>query len=385
MSSRWRRENWRCLPTLTAGEVSQVVGCSPRRVRALIAAGELDQVDDLVTVASVVRRFGEPPVSRRCDAPNGSPIPVAQALRDWLATNRVTFSRGYQETARGLIELHLAPFFEDRDFRAIGRDDAARFAQWMADRELSASTTQGALSILRRVAQLLFEDETLPRNRFAKVGRMVRSVARHRSTEIRRAQTFTRDEVERLLAIALECRPWLYPVLVFLASTGTRRGEALGLRWGDVDLERELVTIRRARVRGADVVPKSGRSRMVPIGAAGPLLGGVLESLARTHDPAQCDEFVFRSAQGFPIDERNLSRAWYAVRKRAVASGVRSLRLHDLRHTFASHAIEVGVSIQRVSAWLGHAQIETTLRVYTHCVPSERAARAFLNLGGDSR
>jgi integrase len=121
----------------------------------------------------------------------------------------------------------------------------------------------------------------------------------------------------------------------------------------------------------------------VPIDVAGPELRAELEEMARTRpvreglhtDPG----LVFCSPTGRTIQERNLSCSWEGLRRLAAKHSVQPLRLHDARHTFASHAIESGVSPSRVAAWLGRASAETTHRIYSHVVPPEREIRGFLS------
>jgi len=305
------------------------------------------------------------------------PLPFAATVRDHLAKCRLELSPTYEETARASIERHLVPYFGDRDLRDLRRADAHGFAEWMLGRGLSVSSIRNALSLARRAANVCIEEERLERNPFANPGRLLRGLQRRTSSELGRVGSFTRAELAALLeaAAAPRCR-WFRPLLVFLAMTGARRGEAIALRWGDVDLVRGVVTIRRSRVHGRESLPKSGRARTIPLGAASPILRDELAALALGRVPA-ADELVFLSPQGFALEERNVARAWYALR---AAAGVRPLRMHDLRHTFASLAIEAGVSIPRVSAWLGHAQIQTTLAIYAHVVPPEREPTGFLAL-----
>ena len=80
---------------------------------------------------------------------------------------------------------------------------------------------------------------------------------------------------------------------------------------------------------------------------------------------------MFCSETGKALDERNVSRSWERVRRKAQKAGVRPLRLHCARHTFASLALAAGKSIRWVAEQLGHANPELTLRVYAHVLPSE--------------
>jgi hypothetical protein len=92
-----------------------------------------------------------------------------------------------------------------------------------------------------------------------------------------------------------------------------------------------------------------------------------------------------RPVTGGPLDERNVSRSWDRLRRKAQLLGVRPLRLHDARHTFASLALAAGTNIAWVSSQLGHANPEITLRVYTHVIPDEQTDLSFLDFGGTRR
>jgi len=87
---------------------------------------------------------------------------------------------------------------------------------------------------------------------------------------------------------------------------------------------------------------------------------------------------------GTPLDERNLSRCWYRVRRRAQKLGVRPFRLHAARHTFATLALEAGRSIRWVAEQLGHANPALTLRVYAHAVPAEPGDLGFADFDAAS-
>ncbi len=85
------------------------------------------------------------------------------------------------------------------------------------------------------------------------------------------------------------------------------------------------------------------------------------------------------------MDERNVTRSWHRVRRKAQARGVRPLRLHDARHTFASLALASGKSVTWVASQLGHSNPELTLRVYAHALREEETDLSFLDFGGTRR
>ncbi len=91
--------------------------------------------------------------------------------------------------------------------------------------------------------------------------------------------------------------------------------------------------------------------------------------------------WVFCSESATPLDERNVTRSWDRVRRRAAKHGVRPLKLHTARHTFASLALHAGRSIRWVAEQLGHANPELTLRVYAHALPVTEQDLAFADFG----
>lgn len=319
----------------------------------------------------------------------GRPLAIDETLRDWLATYKPTLARSTESTASGLIENHLAPFFGHKDLRDLSMNDVLRFADLKLEADLSIAVVQNSLSLLRRVINLHVEAGLLPRNPIPKIGKMISDVADRYEAEARQPDAWSQQELEIILRVAHDGHgpkhrgrePWSYPALLFLAHTGARRGEALALRWEDVDFSRSEITIRRALVRGHEKKPKGRRSkaRIVPISS---LLESTLRELSegrRKREGAWSDPgYVFLSPEGRRLDERNFNRAWERVRRVATELGVRPLRLHDLRHTFASLALSAGKPLPWVSKILGHRRISTTADVYSHAMPSDSSDLGFL-------
>ncbi len=210
----------------------------------------------------------------------------------------------------------------------------------------------------------------------------MRRVGARTESEVREVEHWSREEVATLLRLAEQREPRFAPALVFLFSTGCRRGEVLGLKWADVDFERQAITIRRSITLRRVTTPKSGRSRTISMP---PALASVLfdllasrrmESLRRGW-PA-VPEWVFCSSDGGGSwDERHFSRVWERLRRRAQKAGVRPLRLHATRHTWATLALQAGKSVRWVADQLGHADPALTMRVYAHAMREEETDLSF--------
>jgi integrase len=151
------------------------------------------------------------------------------------------------------------------------------------------------------------------------------------------------------------------------AFTGLRMGELVALRWRDVDPVRALIRVRASYSAGALTTPKSGKVRAVPMAHD---VASRLEYLARRGHLVGEDDLVFVGDAGGYVDGSALRRRYKAALARA---GLRPLRFHDLRHTFGTRLI-AHADIRRVQEWMGHADIQTTMR-YLHYVPREQDAR----------
>ena len=209
-------------------------------------------------------------------------LPCDAQLRRWHQTYGPTMKLTSEIAAKGLIENHLIPHLGSRDIREISEENLLAFARIKVESGLAPKTVLNALSVLRRVYYLAQREGLVERNPAACIGELMQRVDRRRSGEVRHAEAWTREEVEQLLKLAREHEPTLYPALLFLFSTGVRRGELLGLKWADVNFDRRRVTIRRAITARQITTPKSGRSRIItPGGGCPPAWLGTTPQLRR--------------------------------------------------------------------------------------------------------
>lgn len=181
----------------------------------------------------------------------------------------------------------------------------------------------------------------------------------------------TQEEMQRLLIQAKE--DGCYELLLLELSTGLRRGEILALRWDDLDFTTGVLNVGRQiqRIKGTLTIthPKtrsSNRSIVLP--------AAVLEILEQYRQES-------RSQWMFPSPKKeDTPRDPAAVRKRLAVilerAGCKHVRFHDLRHTFATNALEHGMDIKTLSAIIGHVSSATTLNVYAHITDEMRQSAA---------
>ena len=187
--------------------------------------------------------------------------------------------------------------------------------------------------------------------------------------------TWAPEELRNFLSSIADHR--LDAAFVVLAMTGLRRGELLGLQWDDVDLKNRSITIRRARVavrydwKISEPKTRSGR-RLIA-------LDKITSNALRTHRKRQLEErmqwgpgwhdngFVFTAEDGSLFHPDHLTKLFDRLVKRA---GIPRIRLHDLRHTHATLALQRGIHPKVISERLGHASIGITLDTYSHAFPA---------------
>ena len=162
--------------------------------------------------------------------------------------------------------------------------------------------------------------------------------------------------------------PVIRVAVLAAAMTGLRQSELLGLRWRDVDWTAQRIRVRNAWVRGEH--SGEGKSdlstrRSVPMADR---LARELDRWSRRTAYGADDDLVFAHPQsGRPLDRTKLSRRF----KQACAdAGVRVVRFHDLRHTFATRLAASGQPLRAIQEFLGHADSKTT-QIYAHYAPSE--------------
>jgi integrase len=174
------------------------------------------------------------------------------------------------------------------------------------------------------------------------------------------APHFTVDQVKKILSLAEE--PW-HTLFSILALEGLRAGEALGLQWGDIDLDRQLLHIRRSAWYGKVQTTKSQASETVlPIPN---VLATILREYREHWKPNQ-EGFLFVTRNGRPPSSNNVveHHLWIILD----ALGFPRCGLHAFRHSHTALLLDSGATPKVVQRQLRHADARTTLQIYGHVV-----------------
>lgn len=310
-------------------------------------------------------------------APRGT---VGQFLTEWLVatapSQRPATQRAYKTSAghltRQLGDVKLAALSPAH----VAAAQSALLESGRRDKNggLSPTTVHACMVLLRSV----LDDAVTWRRLSWNPARAVKAPA----IRTRPMTTWTPEETRRFLALITEER--LSAAFWMLATTGMRRGEALGLRWSDVNLETGKIRITQTVTRPAGKVtvgePKSDRSRRTMS------IDLVTMAELRRHRAAQLEErlkwgaayqvdfdLVFARENGTPLNPEMLGRI---LRKHAVAAGLPLIRIHDLRHGYATEALRARVNPRTVADRLGHSRVNVTLDTYSHVLPEVEEAEA---------
>lgn len=191
------------------------------------------------------------------------------------------------------------------------------------------------------------------------------------SVKKKEMQVLTREEMQRFLIQARE--DGYYELFLMDLSTGLRRGELLALQWDDLNFETgELrITKQVSRVRGTLTVsePKTKAAIRTLI-----LPPAILEML-RVYKSNFNSRWMFPSPkkEDSPLDPASVRKRLCKTLERA---GCKMVRFHDLRHTFATTALEYGMDVKTLSTVIGHNSVSTTLNIYAHITDDMRATAA---------
>ena len=310
--------------------------------------------------------------------------PCDKALGSWLATHQAELKPTTRSLYKGLAENHLIPHFQSMDLAEIDSTAIRAFVDGMILKGKAPGTTRNALALLRLVANSLIRQGQLDRNPVVEMKALLKRVRNATETEVEVREAWSRDEAEILLDLAWQHEQAFAPLLEILFGTGMRRGEALGLKWQDVDFDERKLLIRRSINSQGQSTPKTGRARRVVLSERlVEMLFDLLGERQRqriSESWPETPEWIFCNQRGGASEPRNVSRVWERVRRRAESQGVRKLALHSARHSWATWALQAGKNPKWVADQLGHADPSTTLKHYAHAMPEDDFDVSFTDL-----
>ena len=301
--------------------------------------------------------------------------------RVFMPAKAITTAEKTRAYYQGALDNHLYKQFGDLPLKDISSAQITEYFLGLQDSGLAHSTIIGIYVTLNQLLKMAYCDDTIDRNPIDKVQR-----PRQRKDEQKRAvEAFTADELTTINK-CLELEPLKWRAMIrLIEDTGIRRGEACGLKWENIDFTRNAALIKDnvcyTKEKGIYVdVTKTGKEREVYFTKA-------VADLLKEYKAEQAAATEKRTKRLIkdkkPLEFEKIALPEYVFTEKGINSPMHpdspnrylqkfgkkygiDIHPHKLRHSFASVAITKGADVASVSEILGHAQISTTLNMYTH-------------------
>ena len=256
-----------------------------------------------------------------------------------------------------IVELKILPYFGQRKIADITAADIRRWQNSIMKQEYAPTYLKTINNQLSAIFNYAVKYYDLPKNPCTQAG----SIGKGKAEEMK---FWTQEEFE----IFIECvkdKPVSYCAFLTLYWTGIRLGELLALSLGDFDAERKTLSITKSyqRINGRDVItePKTAKSKRV-VALPDFLVAELNEYASKLYG-------IMKNDRLFMITKSYLEKE---MDRGVELSGVKKIRLHDLRHSHASLLIsKLGAQANLVADRLGHEKIQTTLNTYSHLYPNQ--------------
>lgn len=296
------------------------------------------------------------------------PVPTfGEYAQIWISvTVPATCKKSSVKDYQSILANHVLPAFGKRPVSEINRLMVKKFLQEKTNAGFAASTVTHMKNCIGGICNLAVDDEVIASNPAHKLGKVIRAKGLRIQLD-----PLNREELSLLLNSFRDHFPGHYTMALTLARTGMRLGEVLALQWGDIDFHGRFITIERNFSRGKIETPKNGKSRRVDMSLQ---LSDSLKELRqqRRLETAkkgwgQIPDWVFVNEKGTPLDSSHWrSRVFNKALEKA---GLRKVRVHDVRHSYASLLIQAGESLAYIRDQLGHHSIKVTVDIYGHLAP----------------
>lgn len=304
-------------------------------------------------------------------APERQTPRFAEFAELWFLEMSPQWRRLHRQGVREVLDKNLLPTFGDRPLHQISKADVLGFRAELAKLPgrkgdcLGAARINKIMCFLRQVL-----NEAADRFEFTPAFRSIKPLKQKRTD----VQPFSLDEVQKILATV---RPDYRDYLTVRFFTGLRTGEANGLKWKHVDLERNLILVRETVVNGREEDGVKTDTSIRDITML-PMVREAIDGRLKHRKP-DCP-WVFATAEGNPIDGHNFcNRVWYPLLRYLE---LESRRPYQTRHTAATLMLAAGENPEWIAQIMGHSTTAMLFKVYSRFVPNltRRDGQAFAGL-----
>ena len=303
-------------------------------------------------------------------------LTFGEFLEDWLESVHARLTDSTWRTYSQLTRAYISPAMGKVKLRELTPSLIQRFYNQMVSDGVGLRTVQKTHTVIHASLNAAMK--------LGIIGRNVDDATQPPKPVHKEMKFWNQAQVQEFLSSAKEAKDRNYALYFIALVTGMRQGEILALKWSDVDLGKETLTVKLTlhRMPGGGLrlqKPKTKTSvRTIRLGKETLKVLAEQKSLTAKEKSAsnglwQDEGYVFPSSIGSAMDASNL---WKNFRRILKLSKLPAIRFHDLRHTAASLMLNNGVDVLVASRRLGHAKPSITLDVYGHLIPSSQAGVA---------
>jgi len=265
-----------------------------------------------------------------------------------------------------LLRRHVYPTFGNVPIDQIKRKDIRNLLLKIHKKGLSRSMICLVRDVISGPMGYAVDEEIIEVNPVSGILKRLKLERDKRIT----VEPLTQDEVDIILNTCEAYFKEVYPFFLCAFRTGMRLGELLGLQWNDIDWHGKFIRVERSFRKGKVDKPKNGKSRRVDMSDQLILVLSKLYTERKKEGlkagKGEPVEIVFHR-NGDYFSQNSIRNIWKRLIKKA---GLRHMRLHDIRHAFASLLLSNGESPVYVKEQLGHSSIQITVDIYGHLIPS---------------
>ncbi|MDH4201536.1 MAG: site-specific integrase [Phycisphaerae bacterium] len=331
--------------------------------------------------------------SRKIGPEKGTAIKAARKFREQLALGQVDFTNGrgldkdnvtfggfFKEyinkvakhrlkrnswySYQRIAELYLLPEWKNKKLKSINRQEVKRL---LLDKQGNGLCVQNIRICISAVFAEAVEREIVLVNPAHNLGRFFK-----KSKPQKKTQFLTKEQVTGLLDVIQKDEPDYYDLVLTAFRTGMRLGELVGLAWDSVNFDTKQIIVQRSYSHDHWDTPKSHKVRYID------MTDGLYKALKARHKARNKDLhcqshkkkkicLVFPDREGEPINANIFRRGVFY--KSLTKAKLPKIRVHDIRHTYASLLLQIGAPIHYVKEQLGHSSITMTVDLYGHCQP----------------
>ncbi|MCY9764103.1 site-specific integrase [Paenibacillus alvei] len=286
---------------------------------------------------------------------NASNMPLKSLLDTWLQSKEYSIKKVTYNTYQSHIMNHITPYIGNVELSKLTITHCQKIIKHLhEEKELSIRSVRDIFKTLKAALDKAVEWDMVTKNVAALV-----DLPKEQKKEV---QVWTAEQIREFDSLIKNHREYVAFLLAY--TTGMRKGEILGLRWKDVDLDARTISVVQAKTAAGNRLISIDDRTVAELKKRKIMMSKEKLSAGAVY---RDNDLVIGTSVGTPISPRNILRTFERFLKK---SELPEITIHDLRHTHASLLLKQGVHPKIVSERLGHSSIKITLDLYSHLLPN---------------